>query len=351
MNDKNFILNLTHDLKTPMNSIIGYTDLALSIEKNDKVKEYLSKISMASDHMMSLVNSILSLNEMEDGKLKIKKEFCSLKCIIKEVNNLLENQLNKKNITFNINYDMLLNDIINIDKLKLKQVLINLLSNAIKYSHNKSEITLIIKEKIINKEFSEFTFIIKDKGIGMSKEFLEKAFERYSRSNEVDSIEGNGLGLSITKEIIEEMKGNINIVSEINKGTEVKFKVTVNIKNRRILIVEDDDLNRDLIKEILNSENYYYEEAFNGKQAYEKILKNDINYYNIILMDINIPFISGIECAELIRNINDKRSKIPIIIMSGNETKDEYIKYEINDFIEKPIMYKKLLEMISKHIN
>ena len=355
MNDKNFIINLTHDLKTPMNSIIGYTDLALSIENNDKVKEYLNKISIASNHMMSLVNNILELNKSNNENFILKYEYCSLHEIMEEAKNLLENQLKEKGICLFIDNDKLYNDIIKIDKLKLMQIMLNLLSNAIKYSYNNSIIYLIVSEKSIDNKTSEFEFLIKDNGIGMKEEFLKSVFDTYKRAEEVKSIEGNGLGLSITKDIVSKLGGDIKINSELNKGTEVTVKIKIHIskdkKMKRILIVEDDELNRDLIKEILSTNDYYYEEAVNGKQAYEKVIKSDINYYSLILMDVNLPFISGKECVELIRNIDDKKSEIPIIIMSGNTINEDSIQYKINDFIEKPVSYKKLLKIVSKHIN
>lgn len=351
MYNKDFIANLSHDLKAPMNSIIGFTDLALSIEENEKVKEYLNKITLASKHLLSIVNNILDFSK-DSNKKGMNYTLSSLSDIINEVKNILEGDINRKGISLIINKNSLSSDLVFVDTLKLKQVLINLISNAIKYSFNGLNIYLNVIENKIDDDFSDFVFTIKDEGIGMNDDFIKFAFNSYARDLNVNGVEGSGLGLSIVKEIIDLMNGEIELRSEINKGTEVSFKLKLktsnkeNALNKRILVVDDDCLNRDLIKEILNVYNYVIEEAENGKQAFEKIINNIENYYDLILMDQNMPLMNAYECLKLIRNINDERSKLNIILMSGNKINDELLDYGFNDYIEKPFKINELIKKI-----
>lgn len=351
MYDKDFIANLSHDLKAPTNSIMGFTDLALSIEENEKVKEYLNKITLASKHLLTIVNNILDFSK-DSKKMEVNYTICSIDDILNEVKNILEGDINRKGISLIINKKSLSSDFVFVDTLKLKQVLINLTSNAIKYSFNGSKIYLNVIENKIDDDFSVFVFTIKDEGIGMNDDFIKYAFDSYARDLNVNGVEGSGLGLSIVKEIIDLMNGEIELESEINKGTEVSFKLklkTLNKEkalNKRILVVDDDCLNRDLIKELLNDYNYGIEEAENGKQAFEKIINNKENYYNLMLIDQNMPLMNAYECIKLIRNINDERSKLNIILMSGNKINDEVLDCGFNDYIEKPFKINELIKKI-----
>lgn len=364
-----FLSNMSHDIRTPMNAIIGYTKIALDY-KNDanKIDDCLNKISIASNHLLDLINNILDMSRIESGKLFIDESECDLNDIIQTTIKIITNSLNKKDISFTINNNIVHDNII-ADKLKIQQILLNLLNNAIKYSKNKGIVDFTVNETILENDFSQYTFIVRDNGIGMEKEFLNYIFEPFEREKTTteSGIEGTGLGLPIVKNLIDFMGGEIAVDSVINQGStftvKLNFKVISNINYKsnikkdydfsgiKILIAEDNDFNYEISYELLNQFKFKIDRAKNGLEAYHMLLESKSNTYDLVLMDILMPIMNGYDATKIIRQIDDLEiANIPIIAMTANAFKEDielaYLS-GMNAHISKPIEIDKLLDTIN----
>ncbi len=384
----NFLSSMSHDIRTPMNAIIGFTSLAQShIDKQELVKEYLEKIVSASNHLLSLINDILDMSRIESGKIRIQEDEVSIKDVIQNAQNLIQSMAEEKNQKFVIKTNIF-NNYIYCDKLRLNQILFNLLGNAVKFTPMGGEVTLEInQEKEAPEGYGVYIFKVKDTGIGIAPEFHDKIFEAFERekATEASGIQGTGLGLAITKNLVNLMGGRINVESELGKGTEFIVKLVFMLQdvedevameelqlqqeieanarqkeqrnlfaNRKLLLVEDNSLNREIAKILLKDEGFIVEEAVNGQEAVEKIQNAKEGEYTLVLMDVQMPIMNGYEATKAIRTLpNRVLANVPILAMTANafeEEKKKALGCGMNGHISKPIDKNTLFQTIEEII-
>ncbi len=373
-----FLSNMSHDIRTPMNAIIGFTNLAIShIGNREQVAAYLEKIQMSGDHLLSLINDVLDMSRIESGKMHIEEQPCSLTDLISELRSIVQADIQAKRLTFTTDMQDLRNDCVFCDNLRLNQVLLNLLSNAIKYTNLGGAIHLRVAQKErAPRGCAAYEFFIKDTGIGMSQEFLVRIFEPFERerNSTTSGIQGTGLGMSITKNIVDMMRGTIDVKSEPGVGTEVTISFIFqlceesdaeetthklctcgdgdSVRMGRILLAEDNELNQEIATAILEEAGFTVEIAENGQVAVEMLQKSAPGYYRIILMDIQMPVMNGYDAAKTIRKMeNTKLASIPILAMTANafeEDKQEALRSGMNGHIAKPIHIEKLMESLDQ---
>ncbi len=369
-----FLSNMSHDIRTPMNAIIGFTNLAQNhMENQTLVKDYLQKIMSASKHLLSLINEILDMSRIESGKIQLEENEVSLSEVIKEIENLIHPMASEKNINFIIKAHAI-NDDIYCDKLRLKQILINLLGNAVKFTSQGGEISLDVEQELytVSEGYGKYIFKVKDNGTGIAAEFLDKVFQPFEREKGMDTsgIQGTGLGLSITKNIVEMMDGKISVESELGKGTEFTVQVIFRVQDtnekfvlkeererqetleekqeeivdfagKKLLLVDDNEINREIANVILTDAGFLVVEAENGKEAVEVIQNDKTKEFSAVLMDVQMPVMNGYEAAKAIRALpNPELSNIPIIAMTANafeEDKKNAFESGMNGHIAKPI--------------
>lgn len=369
-----FLSNMSHDIRTPMNAIIGFTNLAQAhIDNRKQVKDYLEKISSASSHLLALINDVLDMSRIESGKIRLEENETSLSELANEIHNFILPAANEKNLKFTINTDFV-NDYVFCDKLRLNQVLINLLGNAVKFSPPEGKISLsIIQEPGAAPEgYGRYLFKVKDNGLGIKPEFITKIFQPFEREQTMDSsgIQGTGLGLSITKNLVEMMGGEISVESEYGKGAEFILKITFMLletkdafskealKNeqiseneldhlketffgKKVLLVDDNEINREIANAILEDVGFIVSEASNGKEAVEIIQNALPGEFVAVLMDVQMPVMNGYEAALAIRHLsNSTLASIPIFAMTANafeEDKKQAFENGMNGHIAKPI--------------
>lgn len=367
---QDFISNVSHDIRTPMDSIIGFTELAKkNLDNPEKLADSLEKISRASGHLLNLVNEVLDMSKITSGKTVIEEELCSIHSIIDNVCQIMQNEIDQKKLKIELDYSMLDDDVLSCDKIRLNQILLNLLSNAVKYSYEGGKITISViqlssddESKIVNE------FHIKDEGCGMTPEFMDHVFEPFARDKSSPvSAEGTGLGLTICKSLAEIMGGDIEVLSELGKGSEFTLIVPLSIpslleieeeqdivvydfKGRRILVVEDDVLNREILVEALREEGFVVDEAIDGSFAIEKLRDNDPGTYELVIMDLQMPVMDGFETAKIIRNFkNPEVAEIPIVALTADalpEEKNQAFSSGFNAYLVKPIDMLAMLKVL-----
>ncbi len=373
-----FLSNMSHDIRTPMNAIIGFTSLAEShIENKEQVKDYLEKISSSSIHLLSLINDVLDMSRIESGRLQLNETSCSLSEIFHDVQSIIQPDLQAKEQEFFFDGSLVYHDKVICDKLRLNRVLLNLLGNAIKFTPSGGKISLSVNEKNPDgSETSIYEFHVADTGIGMSEEFIKHVFEPFERerSTTVSGVQGTGLGMSITKNIVDMMGGTITVESCQDKGSEftavIPMKVACsekilpekpkrtdlkkNIRGKRILLVEDNVLNREIAAEILKSQGIELEQAEDGSIAVDMLLEKGAGYYSAVLMDIQMPIMDGYTATKKIRSFSDPElAKIPIVAMTANafeEDRQKAISAGMNAHVAKPISVEILLEALEEVI-
>lgn len=366
-----FLNNMSHDIRTPMNAIIGYTDLASArIDHKEQAQDYLSKIKKASSHLLSLINDVLDMSRIESGKVSLNEKEENLINIVRSIEDLLRADTNAKGLHFRVSTDNIKNAIVICDKLRLNQILINVLSNAIKYTSEGKSITFTTKQTFsTDTGYGAYEFIIEDTGIGMNEDYLKNIFEPFSRdSNPIaNRQQGTGLGMTITKSLVNLMGGVIQISSKPNVGTKVtiniRFKITAgfespeeqelktyDVKGKKILLVEDNAMNREIAQEILQDEGIIVDTAEDGLIAVEKMKKCKPNDYDLIFMDIQMPNMNGYEATKAIRALeNPHKANIPIIAMTANafdEDRVAAIQAGMNEHMAKPINVAKLVQTL-----
>lgn len=373
-----FLFNMSHDIRTPMNAIIGFTNMA---QKHIDEKEYLSqcldKVRFSSDHLLALINDVLDMSRIESNKLEIRLSTESVTEMTEHVFNVMATSASDRSINFTHEYIGLPCEFVECDVLRTNQVLLNILSNAIKYTEIGGKVEWIIEGKQ-NEDPSkiDMCFTVKDTGIGMSPEFVGKIFDEFEReeSATISGIEGTGLGMSIVKRLVDMMDGRIEIESEKNRGTCVKVYVTFNKSDeskinqkisvpekipmdpegKRILLVDDNNLNREIAKDILEDAGLMVDEAMDGAEAVKMFEKAEAGYYDAILMDVQMPLMNGYEATRRIRSLGTfEASSIPVIAMTANafeEDKKDAIDAGMNDHLAKPVDEEKLLNTLSKYM-
>lgn len=367
-----FLSNMSHDIRTPMNAIIGFTNLSLkNIDDKEKLQEYLKKISISSENLLNLINSVLDMSHIESGKIEIKESSENLLQIVDDLKEILDSDISTKKLSFIVDTSTVKDRFILCDRIHLNQILLNILSNAIKYTNPGGTVYFSITEPTFDSVGNaEFIFKVKDNGIGMSEQTLENLFEPFVRADDKDvqKTQGSGLGMSITKHLIELMNGTIDVKSERNVGTEVTVSITFkctevatshkkqfrreDLKNLKVLLVEDNTFNREIATSILEEEGIIVTEATNGLEAVQMIGDSNPDDFDLVLMDIQMPILNGYEATKQIRQLqNPALSHIPIIAMTANafaEDKEAAIMAGMNDHIAKPLDVNKLLLTISE---
>lgn len=371
-----FLSSISHDIRTPMNAIIGYTNLAKDyFNDQNKLQDYLEKIKISSDHLLSLINDVLDMSRIESGQMKLKEEPFSLLQVIDELKNIFISTVKEKDLSIKIELIDVVHEYIICDKMRISQILINIVSNAIKYTNPKGIITIkVIEEPSNDDTMASFKFSIKDTGIGMTDEFKKIIFEPFAREDRLSlsRIEGTGLGMSITKKIIDLMNGTIKVNSTLGVGSEfivsLRLKIAndykTNIENednnnlkisgKRILLVDDLAINREIVMTFLEMVGAIVETAENGEIALEMLKMSNHNYYDLVLMDVMMPVMDGYQATKEIRKLEDKKiSNIPIIAMTANAFEDDRqnaINAGMNDYISKPIKVETLYSVIKKYL-
>ncbi|MDD7460155.1 MAG: response regulator [Spirochaetales bacterium] len=382
-----FLSNMSHDIRTPMNAIIGFTTLALN-HINDAVmtKTYLEKIKSSSNHLLSLINDVLDMSRIESGKMKINRTVNSMENIIAEVDTVMQPQIQMRHIEYSLIKRGNLSRPVMVDGLRLNQILINLVGNAVKYTPEYGKVQFMITEMpAISDDLSSYQFRIKDNGIGMSKKFLEKLFLPFERdeNKSIEKIQGTGLGLAVTKSLVDIMDGSIFVKSEEGKDSEflvcfdfdnakpndihVETKkqnvyetdVIESFKNVRLLLVEDNEFNREIAEELLKSVGFIIDCAEVGKQAVQMVNDSPADFYKVILMDVMMPVMNGYEATKKIRSLKDSgKANIPIIAMTANafeEDKNQALECGMDKFISKPFdindLLTKLKEMLDMKVH
>ena len=370
-----FLFNMSHDIRTPMNAILGFADLIEKhLDEKDKCKMYLQKLKSSSSFLLSLINNILDMARIESGQTEIVESVWNVNNFVSDLVSVFESSIKEKNLKF-IKFMDIKHENVYCDATRLRQIYLNIISNAVKYTPNGGEIKLIIKEIESDKEgYARFQTVVSDTGIGMSKEFLPHIFEEFSREKTTTEsrVVGTGLGMPIVKTLVTLMHGTIEVESEQGVGTkftvtldhriarkeeikveeeEIKDKDIVSYKGKRILLAEDNELNTEIAVTILEEAGFIVEHAENGQVCVDMIKNAKIGYYDLVLMDIQMPVMDGYKATETIRAINNPRCDIPIIAMTANafdEDKRKAYVIGMDGHIAKPINIPQLLETISK---
>ena len=370
-----FLFNMSHDIRTPMNAIIGFTRLAQNVTDNAAlVKDYLGKINISSKHLLALINEVLEMSRIESGKTVLHPELCSLRAIAEELSTMMQGQAKKQQVSFEVVLDETEDDNVYADKTRLEQIFVNVVSNAVKYTPAGGRVVVHLQQKPSGKDgYGCYVMSVKDNGIGMSEEFQKKLFTPFERENNstVSGIQGTGLGLSITKKFVEMMDGSIDVHSEKDKGSE--FVITLYLKiaqeeyqkeaqveaepkkadfaGKRLLLVEDNLLNREIAKTILQAAGFIIEEAENGEVALEKVRESTPGYYAAVLMDIQMPVMNGYKATRAIRALENKGlASIPVIAVSANafeEDRRASVEAGMNAHVGKPICVSELLSVLN----
>ena len=356
-----FLNNMSHDIRTPMNAIVGFTALAASdLDNKEQVRDYLGKISVSSRHLLSLINDVLDMSRIESGKVVIEETEVHLPDVIRDLRTIVQSNVSSKDLKLLIDTADLIHEDIITDRLRLNQVLLNILSNAIKFTPSGGRISFRIIEKAsVVDGMADFEFCIRDNGIGMSKEFQKTIFEAFTRekTSTVSGIQGTGLGMAIAKNIVEMMGGTITVESEEGKGSEFRVKLPCKISSisakseplpesrpdfsgKRVLLAEDNELNQVLAEKILTSVGLGIDIACDGTEAVEKVRSAATGYYDIILMDVQMPHMDGYEATRQIRALEDRgKADIPIIAVTANafdEDRQVALDAGMNGHLAKP---------------
>lgn len=377
-----FLSNMSHDIRTPLNAIVGFTTLAVNhIDRKEKVQEYLDKIRTSGNYLVSLIDDVLDMSRIESGKMHLEEKPCRLPEVLQGLNHIFQADAGAKSISLEIESVNVRHKEVYCDALRLNQVLVNIVGNAIKYTEEGGTVKVRLQEKpgALN-GCAVYLFSVKDNGIGMSQDFVTHIFDPFEReeNSTISRIQGTGLGMAITKNIVDMMQGNIEVKSKQGKGTEFLVSFTFRLQadgeisgetsertlkdeenetealvlTGRILLVEDVELNQEIAVAILEDAGFSVEVAENGKEAVEMVQRSQPGYYRLILMDVQMPVMNGYEATKAIRMLENKElAAIPIVAMSANafeEDKQEALKYGMNDHIAKPIDVNNLFDTLRR---
>ena len=368
-----FLARMSHEIRTPMNGIIGMTEIALKDGQTEERRiDCLRKIEHSSEYLLGLINDILDMSKIESGKMRLIEEKCNLMEMIQGLHPLLEAKLNENNIQY-IADIQLKNHWFLADSLRLNQVLVNLLGNALKYSRPDGHVWLTVRETEEEKGFSNLYFQVRDDGIGISPENQQLIFRQFEQADNSDNArkQGTGLGLAISRRIVRMMDSDIKLESEPGKGSTFSFNVKlqpvscekttvtsqpeeISFPGKRILVVEDNELNMEIICTILENYGIETEQAVNGEEAVQRMEESVPGYYDMIFMDIMMPEMDGLEATRTIRNLDrEDCKKIPIYAMSANAF-DEDVKRSLasgmNGHLSKPVNLQVLEKTLRKEL-
>lgn len=386
-----FLSNISHDIRTPMNAISGFTTLAISsMDQKEKVRDYLAKIQVSGDHLMSLINDVLDMSRIESGRIHLEESEVKLTEVLNELETITSGHVQAKQLKLSVDAREMENETVFCDKTRLNQILLNLLANAIKFTPVGGRISVRLRQLPGTQEdktvcgIAVYEFHVKDNGIGMSPEFIKKIFDPFERerTSTVSRVPGTGLGMSISKSLVEMMGGTIEVQSEQGKGTESVIRIPMRVcseekpgdhcagekrrdhdfgrpsadraeetfspmtagndfSGRRVLLVEDNELNREIATAILREYGFEVDIAENGAIAVEKVQSAAPDTYDIVLMDVLMPVMDGYEATRRIRALEDPaRAKIRILAMTANafeEDRKAAFAAGMDGFLSKPI--------------
>ena len=372
-----FLFNMSHDIRTPMNAIIGFTNIATKEINDDppKALEAIKKVQNSSEILLSIINDILDMSRIESGKAKVKYEEANISSILEKIEPIMTNMATPKNINVTYKNINLHNDIVLIDVAFVQRILVNIISNAIKYTNDGGKVDVSLEELKSDKENVHiYKYVVADTGIGMSEEFQKHMFEEFSReeNSTISGIQGTGLGLPLALKLSQLLGGKITCVSKQGVGSTftISFPFTlvekesiidhneaikeksIDFKGKKVLIVEDNVLNREIALDIIEEAEMVGETAENGKVAVDLLREKGPNYYDIILMDIQMPVMNGYEATKAIREMYPDENII-IIAVSANafaEDKLASINAGMNDHVAKPINIQELKTVMLKFI-
>ena len=370
-----FLFAMSHDLRTPMNAIIGYAELMEAHWGEKEVTtNYLQKLKGASQFLLALIGNVLEIARIESGKETLNEAPWNLMKLEETLDILLDGEISRKQLTVNRNVNIRHANVY-CDALKIREIIMNLLSNAVKYTLEGGKIVLDIEEKPSARDgFMTLQIRVSDNGIGISKEYVPYIFDAFTRerSSSESGIIGTGLGLRIVKSFVDLMNGDISVKSEPGKGTCFTVEIScrkipeeelqqqmeeqpenVSLAGRRLLLAEDNGLNAEIAMTILQDADAEVELAADGKIAVDKLQDVPVGYYDAILMDIQMPNMNGYEATKAIRKLTDERAKIPIIAMTANafeEDRQAALAAGMDDYVAKPVEISELFRTIMKNL-
>ena len=370
-----FLFNMSHDIRTPMNAIIGFADLLEKhIDEKERVRDYIGKIKSSSEFLLSLINYVLETARIESGKTSLKKEVSCASRLIESLTDVFEPEVCKKGLTYSYTKDIE-HEYVMGDETKVREIFINIIGNSLKYTPAGGKITIDIREIPFDREnYIAYKIVVEDTGIGMSEDYLPHIFEEFSRehTSTESKVVGTGLGLPIVKALIDLMGGTIEIESEAGKGTKttvmIPFEIATqeqileekqkekefvpeDIKEKRILVAEDNELNAEITLTVLKEKGLLVERAANGKECVEMLKEKPADYYDMILMDIQMPEMDGYQATEMIRNLGDSRAAVPIVAMTANafeEDRQKALDAGMNAHVSKPVDMNVLFRVMAK---
>ena len=375
-----FLSNMSHDIRTPMNAIIGFATLALDdIRDGKKVQDYLSKILSSSKHLLGLINDILDMSRIESGKVVLEEQETDLVTTLQELQSIMEGQAKERKLKLHVDYSNLRDRHVYCDKTRLNQVMFNLLANAVKFTSEGGSIWLTMSQLEPTCEVEDraiYEIRVKDTGIGMDKEFIKHIFEPFERerTSTVSKIQGTGLGMAITKNIVDMMGGTIEVESQKGVGTEFIIRLELRLQaeagaanedgtkqhghaegvaefaGKRLLLAEDNELNREIACMLLSKYGFVIDTAENGQEAVDLVAASAPDYYDLVLMDIQMPVMDGHEATRKIRSLENKvLAKVPVVAMTANafdEDRKAAKECGMNGFISKPINMQEVVQAL-----
>lgn len=372
-----FLFNMSHDIRTPMNAIVGFSGLLeKSIHDEKKSLDYIKKIRVSSDILLTIINQVLEMARIESGKITLNPESVNIREMVEAMNTVFESSLTKKSLEYQCSLNVV-HDQILCDKTKMEEIILNVVSNSIKYTNPHGKITVSIDELDSEDEKNaNCKVVVEDNGIGMSQDYLPHIFEEFSREHTSTEtrVAGTGLGLPIVKSLVDRMGGTIEVESEEGKGTRfiMKFSFPVSLENqvrekekqnipditeklegKRILLAEDNELNAEIAETVLEETGIKVKHVEDGIQCIEELKKMPEKYYDVILMDVQMPNMDGYTATQRIRDLDDSRAEIPIIAMTANAYDEDRRKAQeagMDGFLAKPLDVDEMMRLLAQII-
>jgi signal transduction histidine kinase/ABC-type amino acid transport substrate-binding protein/ActR/RegA family two-component response regulator len=372
-NEKNrFFSNISHDMRTPLNAIIGFSNIAQKEELTPRAADCIEKIQSSGKLLLELINDTLTVSKMNSGKLTLNPSPVQLSDILSEVILSINTAAREKGVSFDVDRSGLVERVVIADKLNVEKILLNLLSNAVKYTPEGGHVWFTVKDEYTGGEYPETVAVVKDNGIGISREFMSRIYEPFAQEED-HSMNGTGLGLSIVKQLLDLMSGRIEVESEKGKGTTFTVRFTFQtvtadtvlkpapsrsrdsriLEGRKILLCEDNVLNQEVATAILTDKKMKVVCAVNGKEGADIFAASDINEYDAVLMDIHMPVMDGYTATGVIRSMKRADSDIPVIAMTADAFTDDVQKARdagMNDHIAKPVDPEKVYSLLIRYI-